>query len=97
MGVDGGIRGASGSLTGENVKLCGKGVCISQEPGGSSHQAPSGHKSATDLLDTMQGIHTHFTQDTPSGSTSCFTMHQTRAVLVVLVPPTLMSTTYQEG
>lgn len=94
MGVDGGIRGASGSLTGENFKLCRKGVCISQEPGGSSHQAPSGHKSAADLLDTSQPIHTHFTQDTPSGSTSCFTIHQTRAAPV---PPTLISTTYQEG
>lgn len=71
MGVDGGIRGASGSLTGENFKPCGKGVCLSQEPCGSSHQAASEHISfrlARHLTAYPHSLHPGH----PSGSTSCF-------------------------
>lgn len=65
-------------------------MCISQEPGGSSHQAPSKHKSAPGLLNTSQPIHTHFTQDTSQVPPLASTMHQTRAALAL---PTLINTT----
>lgn len=44
-----------------------RGVFISQEPGGSSHQAPSEHNQpqACSILRSLS-------QDTPSGSTSCY-------------------------
>lgn len=76
------------------LKLCGRGVCISQAAGSSSHQAPSEHQSAPGLLNTSKPIHTHFTQDTPQVPPLATTVHQTSATLV---PPTLISTTYQEG
>lgn len=59
---------SSSSLAGEHfIELSGKGVSISQEASGSSHQAPSEHKSASGLLNTPaappQSLH--------PGPTSC--------------------------